>query len=179
VLNQSLSLSLQHVRSVAEQHGGYFEHEINHHSVSFIVTLPRASLTPPPPTASRKLVVVVDDDVELQEFLCTALERHGYRVIGVNDGFDALIAIERYRPDIVISDVIMPNMSGLDLTSRVKQSMDLPVILVTGYYKDLAGLKQADHKPDMILSKPLEQERIVAAIETLTAKRHLSLLNLD
>ena len=91
-----------------------------------------------------KLVTVVDDDVDTQEFLSAVLESQGYRVVSVSDGFDALIVIERYRPDVVLTDILMPNMNGIDLVSRIKSfRADLPVIVFSGYRDALVKIAPA------------------------------------
>jgi CheY-like chemotaxis protein len=116
-----------------------------------------------PANSTKKTAVVVDDDVDTQEFLSTVLENNGFNVISVNDGFDALLVIERHNPDVVLTDILMPNMNGLDLVSRIKSvRTDLPVIVFSGYrdalVKNFAGL------PDKILPKPMSYDQVVAAV---------------
>lgn len=112
---------------------------------------------------SKRTAVVVDDDVDTQEFLSTVLESNGFNVISVNDGFDALLVIERHNPDVVLTDILMPNMNGLDLVSRIKAfRADLPIIVFSGYrdalVKNFAGL------PDKILPKPMSYDQVVNAV---------------
>ncbi len=113
--------------------------------------------------STKKTAVVVDDDVDTQEFISTVLENNGFNVISVNDGFDALLVIERHNPDVVLTDILMPNMNGLDLVSRIKAfRADLPIIVFSGYrdalVKNFAGL------PDKILPKPMSYDQVVAAV---------------
>ncbi len=118
---------------------------------------------------TQRTAVVVDDDVDTQEFLAAVLESQGYRVVTVSDGFDALIVIERYAPDVVLTDILMPNMNGIDLVSRIKSyRADLPVIVFSGYrdalVKNIAGL------PDRILPKPMSRDQVLQALESVVAK---------
>ena len=130
-------------------------------SWSMTLTIKGVELTPTlhdSPTA-----VVVDDDLDTQEFLRAVLEMRGMQVISVSDGFDALLVIERYRPQVVLTDILMPNMNGLDLITRIKQAHpDTPVIVFSGFRDSLvnviAGL------PDVILPKPLTRELILNAL---------------
>jgi CheY-like chemotaxis protein len=131
------------------------------------VRLPRAQLLATP--EKRRTVLVVDDDVDTQEFLRLVLEDSGYRVIPVNDGFDALVAIERYAPDVVLTDVLMPNMNGIDLVARIRDARSgLPVIVFSGYrdvlVNNIAGL------PDRILPKPMTRDDVLAAVDDVLAR---------
>ncbi len=118
---------------------------------------------------AQRTAVVVDDDVDTQEFLAAVLESQGYRVVSVSDGFDALIVIERYAPDVVLTDILMPNMNGIDLVSRIKSfRADLPVIVFSGYrdalVKNIAGL------PDRILPKPMSRDQVLQALDSVVVK---------
>lgn len=115
-----------------------------------------------------RTAVVVDDDVDTQDFLRAVLESNGFRVISVSDGFDALLVIERYRPAVVLTDILMPNMNGIDLISRIKQAhLDMPVIVFSGYRdalaENIAGL------PDRILPKPMTRDQLLAALDSVLA----------
>jgi len=131
------------------------------HGWSLAMTLPAA--LPLPLARPKPTVVVVDDDPDTQLFLRTLLEKRGMKVIPVSDGFDALLVIERNRPDLVLTDILMPNMNGLELISRIKEAFPkVPVIVFSGYRGSLldaiAGL------PDVILTKPLASEMVLKAI---------------
>lgn len=133
--------------------------------VELVVPRARACMT----LATGLTAVVVDDDVDTQEFLSEVLRGRGFRVISVNDGFDALVAIERHNPDVVLTDVLMPNMSGLDLVARIKAyRTDLPVVVFSGYRdaltRNVAGL------PDKILPKPMTRVEVLRAIDEVLAK---------
>lgn len=131
------------------------------------VVMPRARMAMSLATALT--AVVVDDDVDTQEFLSEILKERGFRVISVSDGFDALVAIERHRPDVVLTDILMPNMSGLDLVARIKgHRADLPVVVFSGYRdaltRNVAGL------PDKILLKPMSRVEVLRALDDVMVK---------
>jgi CheY-like chemotaxis protein len=117
----------------------------------------------------QRVAVVVDDDVDTQAFLTAVLESHGFRVISVNDGFDALVVIERYKPDVVLTDILMPNMNGLDLITRIKKHRaNLPIIVFSGYrdalVSNISGL------PDRILEKPMRRDQILSAVDSVVPR---------
>ena len=79
-------------------------------------------------------VLVVDDDPDLQEILGICLRHWGFEVASAGNGDDGARLAESYRPDIVLSDVMMPDTSGIDLLrSLLSEEPGRPVILMTGY----------------------------------------------
>lgn len=122
---------------------------------------------------SRRTAIVVDDDVDMQDFLGAVLRREGFNVVAVNDGFDALIVIERYDPDVILTDIMMPNMNGIDLVSRIKQARaDLPVIVFSGYHETLQRqAREQGLKADYILPKPMTQKEVVTALANVLKER--------
>jgi len=143
---------------------GTVEQSLSGNAWTLSLTLGGARLAP---TEQRlRTAVVVDDDVDTQEFLSAVLESQGFRVIPVSDGFDALLVIERYQPDVVLTDILMPNMNGIDLVSRIKSfRAELPVIVFSGYrdalVRNIAGL------PDRILTKPMSREQVLQALSSV------------
>lgn len=77
-------------------------------------------------------VLVVEDDLKLRQLLCTVLIKNGYRVTGAMDGQQALAALEREYVDLMICDILMPNMDGCELTRSLREAgYTLPVLMVT------------------------------------------------
>jgi CheY-like chemotaxis protein len=90
--------------------------------------------------AERQTVLVVDDVVENREILGRRLDKRGYRILLAEDGPRALTLVEADRPDLILLDIMMPGMSGMEVLERVRQRwsrFELPVIMVTG--KDDSG----------------------------------------
>jgi CheY-like chemotaxis protein len=84
-------------------------------------------------------ILVVEDDADLREICSHLLRSQGYEVIGAEDGFDALLALKRSMPDIIISDLRMPNMNGFEFLSVVRRRFPaIPVIAVSGEFSGLS-----------------------------------------
>jgi len=115
-------------------------------------------------------ILFVDDEEQIRKLLSTWLARHGYEVGVANDGWEALKAIRARAPDLVITDVNMPNMNGLELTRRMRadhRTARIPVIM-------LSARKQADdvlsgyaEGADEYVPKPVEMAVLEAKIEVL------------
>lgn len=115
-------------------------------------------------------VLFVDDEAQIRKLLSTWLTRHGYEVSVANDGWEALKAIRAKAPDLVITDVNMPNMNGLELTRRLRgdhRTARIPVIM-------LSARKQADdvlsgyaEGADEYIPKPVEMAVLAAKVEVL------------
>jgi len=115
-------------------------------------------------------VLFVDDEEQIRKLLSTWLTRHGYEVTVANDGWEALKSVRTKAPDLVITDVNMPNMNGLELTRRLRadhRTARIPVIM-------LSARKQADdvlsgyaEGADEYIPKPVEMAVLAAKVEVL------------
>ncbi|MDA0687754.1 MAG: response regulator [Proteobacteria bacterium] len=79
-------------------------------------------------------ILVVDDESDVVDLLVECLTDSGYRVITANDGLEALRKFEKHQPDLVISDVIMPELDGISLVKKLQASAPwAKIVLMTGY----------------------------------------------
>ncbi|HEX6510602.1 MAG TPA: response regulator, partial [Chloroflexota bacterium] len=83
----------------------------------------------------KKMILVADDDQSIRSLLQSFLESEGFRTAEAKSGRDVIPAITRHRPDVVIMDVRMPGMSGLDVLDQMKKMHidDIPVLTMTAY----------------------------------------------
>lgn len=119
-------------------------------------------------------ILVVDDKPMIRDSVGTTLQRSGYKVIAAGDGNTALTMVARHRPAVVITDLKMPEMDGLELLKRVRQSDDqLPVVLMTAYGSvDAAVHAMKDGAFDFI-QKPFEGDQLVMTIRRAVDHRRL------
>ncbi|MBU1195938.1 MAG: response regulator [Proteobacteria bacterium] len=121
-------------------------------------------------------VLVVDDDPDVRSFVVTVLEENQYIPLEAEDGVAGLEMIEKYKPDLVILDVLMPRGSGIRLYRKLKTNdhlQSIPVIMFTGialrsFLKSQKVLDEFDNgtvpEPDIYLEKPVEPEELIEAI---------------
>jgi DNA-binding NtrC family response regulator len=121
---------------------------------------------------TRTRVLVVDDDADAREMLSAVLTQAGYDVDAAEDGFAALAHVSRYRPDLVLTDLRMPGMTGVDLLQRIRRVHgDVPVIIATGLETwDLCTAAEA-YGAVTCLIKPIDVEDLVWNIEMALAVR--------
>ncbi|MBT5245823.1 MAG: response regulator [Rhodospirillaceae bacterium] len=118
-------------------------------------------------------VLVVDDDPNVRHSLKRDLQRKGYKVVCAKDGHEALKRLEFNRPDIILTDVFMPEMDGLELIIKIKkQAPDTPVIAMSGggaHTNNLACMLSTSEVlgAAAILHKPFSQERLNSVLSGL------------
>jgi DNA-binding response OmpR family regulator len=122
-------------------------------------------------------VLVVDDDPVIMRLLEVNFEMEGYRVVTATDGAVALERIENERPDLVVCDIMMPVVNGLEVVERLRNSDDeglraLPVILLSAKAQASEVQKGLDVGADDYITKPFDPleliERVQALLETPT-----------
>jgi len=107
-------------------------------------------------------VLVVDDDEALLRIHARALEKGGYRVETAPDGSAAALALERTSFDVILSDVDMPGLNGIELLARVRaHDLDVPIVLITGNPSIDTAMQAIEHGALRYLTKPVRLEEIV------------------
>ncbi|MBD2138383.1 response regulator transcription factor [Anabaena sp. FACHB-1237] len=121
-------------------------------------------------------ILVVDDDFGTRLSISDYLELSGYHVITANNGEDALLMVEKYHPDLIVTDIMMPKMNGYELVRRVRQQSMfklLPVILLTARTETQERILGYQSGCDLYLPKPFELEEISAAIRNLLERSQI------
>jgi two-component system OmpR family response regulator len=112
-------------------------------------------------------VLVVDDDAQIRELVRIFLEREGLDVFEAANGREALTKLETVRADLVILDVMMPEMDGWELCRRLRQSGDLPLLILTAKGETNDKVKGFQLGSDDYLVKPFEPAEMVARVKAL------------
>ena len=120
-------------------------------------------------------IVVADDDPQYREivrYLLAAASDTVTIVAEAEDGEEALALVLRVRPDIVITDLIMPRLNGVELTRRIRQELpDTKVILISSYTEDAYRLMASDSGADVFISKQVITTMLLPAIRDLIRRR--------
>jgi len=118
--------------------------------------------------SSRGTVAIVDDEMTIRETVGFALEREGYRVTTHADGVEAWEAFEHDLPDLVVLDILMPRMDGLELCRRVRGlSTTVPIIFLTSKDEEFDRVLGLELGADDYLCKPFSMRELIARVKVL------------
>lgn len=112
-------------------------------------------------------ILVVDDEALLVKGIRFNLQNEGYEVLTGSDGLEALQLAQEHNPDLIILDVMMPNMDGLTACARIREFSDVPIILLTAKAEDMDKLLGFEHGADDYLTKPFNILELKARIRAL------------
>ena len=121
-------------------------------------------------------VLVVDDEQGIRDNIASFLERAGYQVAVADDGEDALKQIPLFQPDIVILDVLMPNLNGREVLRRLRSENNwIPVILLTQVGDSSERAMALEEGADDYLNKPFDANELVARIKAVLRRSRTNL----
>lgn len=112
-------------------------------------------------------ILVVDDETLLVKGIRFNLQNEGYEVITGSDGLEAVRLVQEQNPDLLVLDVMMPNMDGMTACSKIREFSDIPIILLTAKTDDMDKLMGFDHGADDYLTKPFNILELKARIRAL------------
>ncbi len=126
------------------------------------------------PTRRNPVILVVDDHADTRELYMQVLEVSGYTACGAGDGFEAWEQAIRTRPDVVITDVGLPRMDGIELCARLKANdltAGIPVIALTGFGEAAIAERARSLGIFKVLVKPCSPDELLDVLATLCARR--------
>ena len=115
----------------------------------------------------KTTVLVADDDLQFLNLVTLNLELEGYGVLSASDGRRALEQFERYHPDLVLLDVMMPRMSGLVVCQRVRACSTVPIIIITARGQEQEKIRGLDLGADDYLVKPFSVSELLARVRAV------------
>jgi two-component system, OmpR family, KDP operon response regulator KdpE len=116
------------------------------------------------------VVVVIEDEPQIRKFLRATLEGQGYRLFEATTGADGVIEVGSRQPDVVIIDLGLPDMDGLDVIRRVREWTDVPIIVLSARGQERDKVTALDAGADDYVSKPFGASELLARIRV--ALRH-------
>lgn len=110
-------------------------------------------------------LLLVDDDADLLRLLERRLENDGYKVIAVEGGRQALLALERHLPDLAIIDLLMPEMDGFQVAEQIKKRGDLPIIFLTSVGDTQTRVDAIRRYAEDYVLKPFDYGELLARVQ--------------
>jgi two-component system KDP operon response regulator KdpE len=116
-------------------------------------------------------VLVVDDERQIARVLRTSLESYGYEVALAEDGLQALEKLKQYSPDLVITDLSMPVMDGVELTREIRKLSSMPIIVLSVREQDASKILALDSGADDYVTKPFSMPELLARVRVQLRRR--------
>lgn len=114
-----------------------------------------------------KHIFVVDDEEKIRKLIEAYLKKEGYQVSTYVDGQEALEAFEEEKPDMLIIDIMMPRLNGLELCKNIRKKSDIPIIIVSAKDEELDRILGLELGSDDYLSKPFSPRELVVRVKNL------------
>ena len=115
----------------------------------------------------NELILVVDDEKQIVKLARDYLERASFRVLTAGDGVTGLAAARRERPDLIVLDLTLPGMDGLDVCRALRRESDVPIIMLTARVEETDRLIGLELGADDYITKPFSPRELVARVRTV------------
>jgi two-component system KDP operon response regulator KdpE len=109
-------------------------------------------------------VLVVDDEVQITRVLRTALTAQGYDVRAANDPEEALRVFEDWSPDLIVTDLMMPGMTGVDLSRAIRKKSKIPILILSVRDQERSKIEALDAGADDYVTKPFSIQELLARV---------------
>lgn len=122
-------------------------------------------------------VLVVDDDADIRDVVCIALAQAGFQVEEAGDGRAALTAAERLKPDLIVLDIGLPEMDGLEVCRTLRVTSDVPILFLTAQGDEIDRIVGLEMGADDYLSKPFSPREMVARIKAILRRGGVAMVD--
>ena len=114
--------------------------------------------------SNRSMILVVEDDAAVRNLMAVALDTQGYRYHLARNGGEALIEASTHRPDVMLLDLGLPDMEGVDIIRKVRTWTNMPIIVISARSEDVDKVEALDAGADDYLTKPFSMEELLARL---------------
>ncbi len=112
-------------------------------------------------------MLVVEDETSIASFVALYLKNAGYGIRTVGTGQEALDTLARERPDLIVLDLMLPDLDGIEVCKRVRQSSDVPILMLTARDEDVDKIIGLEVGADDYLTKPFNPRELVARVKSI------------
>jgi two-component system, OmpR family, response regulator ResD len=116
---------------------------------------------------SGETILIVDDEPTIAEVVGLYLQREGYKVLAAADGDTALSIVEQQHPDLVVLDLMLPGLGGLEVTRRLRANSALPIIMLTARTEETDRVVGLELGADDYVTKPFSARELVARVKAV------------
>jgi two-component system, OmpR family, KDP operon response regulator KdpE len=121
----------------------------------------------------KRNILVVDDEAQITRVLKTSLSAQGYGIRTASDGKQALLEMKTWSPDLVITDLRMPNMDGLELCRQIRSESHIPIIVLSVKGEEAIKVEALDAGADDYVTKPFSINELLARVRAALRRTHI------
>lgn len=123
----------------------------------------------------QQTVLIADDEPQIREILSIYFKKEGFKVIEAADGAEALVQVQAGKPDIILLDIMMPVLDGLEVCKQVRKISDIPIIMLTAKDSDDDRILGLEIGADDYISKPFNTQEVVARVKAVLRRTNASM----
>ena len=122
-------------------------------------------------------ILVVEDDVLIRNLMTTMLKAHDYKYIVAENGSEAICQVSTYNPDIVLLDLGLPDIDGIEVIKKIRTWSNIPIIVISARSEDSDKIEALDNGADDYLTKPFSVEELLARLRATV--RRLAMMQIN
>lgn len=122
---------------------------------------------------AKQHILVIEDEVKIAELLEKYLYLEGYQTSLIHDGNLVLNAVNELNPDLIILDIMLPGVNGIELCSKIRQTSDVPIIMLTARVEEIDHLIGFDVGADDYVTKPFKPKELMARVKAILKRRRM------
>ena len=126
---------------------------------------------------NKPLILVVEDDAPVRSLIATTLKTHDYKYLSAQNGAGAITEALSHNPDVVLLDLGLPDMDGVDVIRKIRSWSNMPIIVISARTEDSDKIEALDAGADDYLTKPFSVEELLARLRV--TQRRLALMKTD
>jgi two-component system, OmpR family, alkaline phosphatase synthesis response regulator PhoP len=117
--------------------------------------------------ANAQSVLVVEDEASIASFVSLYLKNAGYDVRTASTGTEALAQVERQKPSLIVLDLMLPDIDGIEICRRIRQKLDVPILMLTARDEDVDKIIGLEVGADDYMTKPFNPRELVARVKSI------------
>lgn len=122
---------------------------------------------------NKPLILVVEDDSSVRKLITTTLQAHAYRFLIAKNGEEAILEASSHNPEIVLLDLGLPDMDGVDIIKKIRLWSNMPIIVISARSEDVDKIEALDAGADDYLTKPFSVEELLARLRVIQRRLHI------
>ena len=126
---------------------------------------------------NKTLILVVEDDAPIRNLITTTLKTHDYKYIVAANGENAIMEASSHNPDIVLLDLGLPDIDGVEVIRRIRSWSNMPIIVISARSEDIDKIEALDEGADDYLTKPFSVEELLARLRV--TQRRLAIMDVS